>query len=426
MISDHTADEAYVWIWLPGAVNPVVAGRLWRDEPRYLFNYGQSYLARPDAIAIHERELPLREGLIEPVRNLLIAGCIRDAAPDSWGRRVILNRKFGLKGRDVDTDRLDEISYLLGSGSDRIGALDFQQSSRQYVARTGSDASLEELQDAAARIEAGIPLSVELDEALHHGTAIGGARPKALITSEQRKYVAKFSSSTDSTNQVKAEFATMRLAARLGLDVAPVRLMQIAGKDVLLVERFDRHRTEEGWTRREILSALTLLELDEMQARYSGYDLLAEMVRHKFAAPRRTLRELFARMTYNILCGNTDDHARNHAAIWDGRELTLSPAYDLCPQIRAGGQASQAMRIIGDANASTLKLCLEAASIFGLSTTDAEDMIIAQIAVIRSNLAPVLIEAGLSVTERNLLTQRSFLTPYIFQGAPQRIAALMS
>ncbi len=46
-----------------------------------------------------------------------------------------------------------------------------------------------------------------------------------------------------------------------------------------------------------------------------------------------------------MLCGNTDDHARNHAAFWDGRALTLTPAYDVCPQPRAGGEAAQIMAI---------------------------------------------------------------------------------
>ena len=33
-------------------------------------------------------------------------------------------------------------------------------------------------------------------------------------------------------------------------------------------------------------------------------------------------------MLFNILCGNSDDHARNHAAFWDGYAPALTPAYD--------------------------------------------------------------------------------------------------
>jgi len=59
---------------------------------------------------------------------------------------------------------------------------------------------------------------------------------------------------------------------------------------------------------------------------------LADIIRARFSNPQATLHELFARMVFNVLVGNTDDHARNHAAFWDGEWLALTPAYDICPQ----------------------------------------------------------------------------------------------
>jgi serine/threonine-protein kinase HipA len=155
-----------------------------------------------------------------------------------------------------------------------------------------------------------------------------------------------------------------------------------------------------------------------MMAAYAGYDLLAEVVRHRFAKPRETLRELFGRLTFNILCGNTDDHARNHSAFWDGSTLALTPAYDICPQSRTGGEASQAMRIIGDRNLSRLNLCLEAAPKFQLSEDEAIAIIAAQIQSIAANWTAVCAEAGLSAVDRNLLWGRQFLNPYAFEDAP--------
>lgn len=117
--------EAYVWIWLPGATQPVVAGRLFTEGASLLFNYGKSYLERADAIPIYEPELPLVAGKIPLVAGLAMPNCIRDGAPDAWGRRVIINRTLGLKGTQADAADLGELTYLLESGSDRIGALDF-------------------------------------------------------------------------------------------------------------------------------------------------------------------------------------------------------------------------------------------------------------------------------------------------------------
>lgn len=163
----------------------MVAGKLEADNGTIHFNYGKSYLERRGdksrAIPIYEPELPLRAGVLPLPGDLEIPSCIRDAAPDAWGRRVIINRKFGLKGRDADTGSLDELTYLLESGSDRIGALDFQRSPTEFVPRAPNNASLEELLESAERVEQGIPLTAELDQALFHGSSIGGARPKALI-----------------------------------------------------------------------------------------------------------------------------------------------------------------------------------------------------------------------------------------------------
>lgn len=303
--------EAFVWIWLPNETEPVVAGRLTARDDILVFNYGKSYLARENAIAIYEPELPLKPGIQNPPAGLAMPGCIRDASPDAWGRRVIINRKMGHKGANTDAARLDELTYLLDSGSDRIGALDFQRSARDYEPRLAGNASLEELLDSAERVEKGIPLSPDLDQALNHGTSIGGARPKALIEDGGRKYIAKFSSTTDLYNVVKAEFVAMRLAGLCGLNAAPVSLKRASNKDVLLIERFDRQPSGGGWRRKCMVSALTLLGLSEMMARYASYQDLAEIVRHKFRDASGTLRELFGRIVFNILTGNTDDHARN-------------------------------------------------------------------------------------------------------------------
>lgn len=421
MTSREAPREAYVWIWLPGATGPVVAGRLSADGNTLRFLYGRSYLARDDAIAIYDPELPLRRGSLPLLDNLSMPGCLRDAAPDAWGRRVIINRKLGMRGRNIDTARLDELTYLLDSGSDRIGALDFQHSPTEYVPREASNATMKELLTAAAKVERGVPLNPDLDQALFHGTSIGGARPKALIVEGDRKYIAKFSAQGDVYSVVKAEYVAMRLAAEAGLDVAPIRLQRVAGKDVLLIERFDRRRQASGWTRRAMVSALTLFALDEMLARYASYEDLASIVRHRFVGPRETLRELFSRMVFNVLCGNTDDHARNHAAFWDGRELALTPAYDICPQPRTGTEAGQAMLILGNERQSQLSLCLEAASSFLLKPAEARRIVKHQVDVVKKRWDAICDEANLSTTDRRYFWRRQFLNPFAFEGLPSSL-----
>ena len=411
-----TEREAFVWIWLPDETEPIVAGRLEADNGNVLFNYGRSYLDRTidskPVIAIYEPELPLRAGVLPLPAGLAMPGCIRDAAPDAWGRRVIINKKFGLKGSSLDTAKLDELTYLLESGSDRIGALDFQRSPTEYVPRTAANVNIEELIESAERVEKGMALTPELDQALFHGSSIGGARPKALIQEQDIKYVAKFSSTTDLYNVVKAEFIAMRLAELAGLNAAPVKLVKAANKDVLLIKRFDRVPKGKKWTRKAMVSTLTLLQLDAMMARYASYEDLSEIIRHRFTDPKHTLKELFSRLVFNILCGNTDDHARNHAAFWDGKTLTLTPAYDICPQGRTGNEASQAMLISGDNNMSQLKTCLETAHNFLLSKEDAREIFGNLIATVEQRWETVCEEAELNEVDKNLLWRRQFLNPY--------------
>lgn len=402
--------SAFVWIWLPNCAEPIVAGKINLIEGKYNFIYGRSYLDNEHSIALSPLELPLQRGSFEPTGINEIHACLRDAAPDAWGRRVIEyeypERSFG------------ELDYLLLSGSNRIGALDFQQSSQHYQARESFQPQLPDLLQAAELIEANKPLPPELDHALLHGTSVGGARPKVLISDNRSHYLAKLSSSTDHYDIVKAEYVAMKLAEIAGIDVAKVQLEQSLGKDILLVERFDRIRQKNGLTaRRLILSGLSLLQLNEMEARYASYQKLAELIRHQFANPLQSLHELYKRMVFNILIGNTDDHARNHAAFWDGIALRLTPAYDICPQSRSGGIATQAMNLEGkQGNHSTLVNALSVHPVYMLEEREAKYMINTLISVIEDNWLGVCNEINLGKNEQKRLWKKAVLNPYCFEA----------
>ena len=401
-----SSQAAFVWVWLPGASDPVVAGRLTDRGTVVTFTYGRSYLERADAIALYLPELPLRRGEIAPLSGQ-IAGCMADAGPDAWGRRVIEHRRAG---QDLD---LATLAYLLESGSDRIGGLDFQASATEYVPRGGGEAALDELVEAAERVDRGLPLTPALDRALLHGGSVGGARPKALLVDGHRWILAKFSSTTDSYPVVKAEYAAMELARRAGLDTARVELTDAVGKDVLLVDRFDR---PGGSARRIMVSALTILELhdaDGMAGRYATYPDLADQIRARFTQPDATLRELFSRITFNILIGNTDDHPRNHSAFWDGTDLTFTPAYDICPQARTGEEAAQAMAFgPGGERLSQVARCVAQARSYHLTEAEARAVVDHQIDVIRRDWDAVCDLARLTTVDRQRLWGRQFLNPY--------------
>lgn len=403
MTSEPTT--AFVWIWLPHAVDPVVCGRLDLVGNRHVFRYARSYLVRPDAVPVFAPELPLQPGAIEPGPGLDAPGVVLDAGPDSWGRRVIESRRAG-SAREATT-----LELLLESGSDRTGHLDFQASPEEYVHRGGTP-TLEELIRAAETVESGRALPAGLESALLHGTSIGGARPKAALVDGERSLIAKFSSRSDVLPVVQAEAVAMQLARECGLDVAPVEVVECLGRKVLIVERFDR----PGQGRRiGVVSALTILGLPAHAARHCTYHELADAVRAQFDHPDAALRELFARIVFNVAVSNTDDHARNHAALITPNGLGLAPAYDLCPQARTGGLAKQAMAIGRDGSRwSQFSCCVDAAAVFHLSRSGADEIVERTVAVIRERWDEVSVGVGLTEAERDRLWGRQILNPYAF------------
>jgi serine/threonine-protein kinase HipA len=376
------------------------------------FTYAASYRARPNAISVYEPELPLASS--DPIAPMIgdVANCIQDAAPDSWGRRIILARRDE-RGEEIDQPNL--LTFLLESGSDRIGALDFQLKPTTFEPRAMDHPTLDELAEAAARLEDGRPLSPELDAALLHGSSVGGARPKALLDDEGRQLIAKFSSSTDTYPVVNSEFIAMELARLAGIDAAPVEISRALNKDVLLVERFDRPRKT---ARRMMVSAMTVLGLSPNEAIFAAsYAELADAVRLRFTKPKATLQELFSRITFNVLVSNTDDHARNQAAFWDGTQLTLTPAYDICPQPRSGQEARQMMAIGTDGyRMSQLVGCIERSDTYHLSESDARAIVDNQIHVIESSWSDVCDRGRLTSRQRDALWGRQFFNPYALYG----------
>jgi serine/threonine-protein kinase HipA len=120
-------------------------------------------------------------------------------------------------------------------------------------------------------------------------------------------------------------------------------------------------------------------------------------------------------LVFNILVGNTDDHARNHAAFWDGEMLTLTPAYDICPQGRTGNEATQAMLIAGNNRMSRIAGCLDAAHHFLLERQQAIAVVEQQLHSIGDHWLAVCEEAELSAVDRQFLWGRQFLNPFAFE-----------
>jgi serine/threonine-protein kinase HipA len=328
--------------------------------------YGLNYLKRPSAQEIDPLTLSLadkeriRNLNLEPPAGLPLFGAIRDAAPDSWGRRVIEAR---LK---VPANSLPESQYLLHAGSERVGALDVRSTLTEppHLANGGLQ-TLPDLLEAADRIQQGLPIPARLENIFLQGSALGGARPKAGVRDEQGVlWLAKFDTEKDPFDIPRVERASLELARRAGMQVPQLFVRSLGNRQVMFIRRFDRNWALQGdapapglpWVdfleqapapgalehRLGFVSGLTLLGCDESESPQKSYVELADAVR-AYCHPeviREDCEELFRRMVFNILVSNDDDHLRNHGFLWDPRlkGWRLSPLYDVLPR---ASQASE-------------------------------------------------------------------------------------
>lgn len=332
--------QVYVYIQLPDTLEPVPAALLKVTRQRdgtYIgrFRYGDRYLERKNAVALDPFQLPLGKDVGEFTKLKGIPGAVRDAAPDAWGRRVIEHKL------QRDPADLEELDYLLYGPQDGAGYLSFglnrdPPSPRRPYNRTHQ---LADLIAAAEAVEEGRRVPEHILEQLEPGTSMGGARPKATIEHDDALWLAKFPERGDRFNLQRIEFATLDLARRCGLSTCKPQLQSVGGRDVLLLQRFDRQRIDggfaacKGYFRLGFVSALTVLDAEDsyLSRDQWSYPLLADGVRRWSSRPLQDCVELFRRMVFNAAVTNNDDHPRNHALLRHSDGWRLSPVYDVVP-----------------------------------------------------------------------------------------------
>jgi serine/threonine-protein kinase HipA len=181
-MTSEAPSECFVYITLPGEVEPVRAGRFVlgrdrRDVPEGRFVYGRSYLERPNAVALDPIQLKLAPRTYSTVTLGGLFGALRDASPDYWGRRVIQ--------RHLGKAQPGEMDYLLRSPDDRAGALGFglnqaPPAPKRRFNQTLDLATLQAIADAIAADEqmpaaASPDTAQQVENLMRIGTSMGGA-----------------------------------------------------------------------------------------------------------------------------------------------------------------------------------------------------------------------------------------------------------
>lgn len=351
-----------LWLWLlTDTTQPALIGELnmVRTLRGVSLRYDPAWLANGFALS---EDLPLVAQEFLPTQKDTAAGAVDDARPDRWGERVI---------RFIDKPpRLSLLEFLYFAGDDRFGALGVSTSAQHYAPRRLGP--LPGLNDVA-RLHELVQMVLDNEQVpeaekrlISPGVTMGGAKPKALLQLDGAQWVVKFADG-DAVDTPLVEHASMTLAHKAGIRVAPTMAIRLVGGHAIAIKRFDR----VGARRLHALSAGVALRA---AGEGLGYPELAQLLRRRGVTQGRAnvaqMHELFRRMVFNILIDNTDDHEKNHALLLnDAQAYALSPAFDVLPSGQALGY--QQLRV-GDQEAdSTLENALSMSEQFGLQKAEA-------------------------------------------------------
>jgi serine/threonine-protein kinase HipA len=364
-----------VFVRLDG--DDIRVGDLWSHRRRgtesATFAYTADFLVRPDAYEL-EPALPLHQGPQQTAAGQALFGAFADSAPDRWGRTLVDRRGREAAGEGERSERsLGEIDYLLGARDDmRQGALRYCDAGggpflADEAVGVPTLTGLGDLLAASERVERDEEVAADLELLLNGGSSLGGARPKAhVVDAEGRPAIAKFPSpSVDDWDVMRWEAVALDLARAAAIAVPPSQLIEVAGKPVLVVERFDR---EDG-ERIGYVSAMTMLERGDGED--SSYLEFAEAVEERSPRTGVDLAELWRRIAFSILISNTDDHLRNHGFLRRSTAgWSLAPAFDLNPNPQRGATALRTA-IDFDRHEARVETLLEVAPLFRLEAEQA-------------------------------------------------------
>lgn len=296
--------------------------------------YDPEYLARSDATALDPIVLPLsrKSRLHREHRQDGVFGVLRDVSPEGYGLALLETRL----GRE-----LSPIERLEAAFGDAVGNIEVCDDIEHKVAYRPVA-----MADLLAVLE-GLPETAQASRAVREahgvqGTTLGGERPKLTVLHRGQQWIAKFRERGDAHNSPLREYLAMRSARACDIHTPDVEFMQVGPHPIYLIARFDRHVQDDGKVQRcGYASAHTLLGLDSAATRgdpQRSYPYLAAELRRWCAGPDRDVRpmqrELWRRMAFNALCGNGDDHPRNHGVRHVDGAWELAPAFDIAPFVR--------------------------------------------------------------------------------------------
>lgn len=308
-----------------------------RKGGNLVFTYNETWRSNPGSFPL-SLSMPLTrkehpDGIVRPFLEGLLPDN-RDSL-EGWGRafKVSSRNPFGL---------------LANMGEDCAGAVQFVSPERfeQMAAPSSRDIEWISEVEVAERLR---------DLVLHHGTgrfaedhgqfSLAGAQPKtALYHDGVRWGIPK--GATPTTHILKPpaqrdldgfdinEHFCLRLAETLGLGTANSEVRVFEGQPTIVVERYDRVRTEGGLVERlhqeDVCQALGIPPWTKYENESGpGAAAIVELLLRDSSDSSTDVGAFLDALALNWVIGGTDAHAKNYSILISPDSIRLAPFYDL-------------------------------------------------------------------------------------------------
>jgi serine/threonine-protein kinase HipA len=288
---------------------------------------------------------PVTGALVERwVEGLLPEGEARTVLEDLFGVRR--GDTFGLLAR-IGRDCAGAVSFLDGSDSAREPAL-------EPISHDELEQQIADLPQHPLGADDEVPVSLAglQRKLLLVRTGTGWARP---LHGQPSSHILK-PDPFEHPGLIAAEALVMTAARIAGLDVAGVALERIGGRDVLVVERFDRRAIDGRLQRVHQEDGCQALGIDPVRdhkyeragrADNPSYGRFAQLLLDHAVQPVHEQVKLAQAMVLHIAAGNTDAHAHNHGFLLDGGTARFAPIYDASPTIEFSNTRRCALQVSG-------------------------------------------------------------------------------
>lgn len=368
----------------------IFVGRLAIKNNKIYFEYDSKFIEKN--LHLSPFKLPLKSGVIAGDHFTFdgLFGVFNDSLPDGWGR-LLLDR--ALTKHHIHPGELSALDRLCFVGSSGMGALIYEPEAPHSpkIIHDSLDKIAKEITEFQKSDD-----DKYVEDLLNLGGSSAGARPKVLMSLEDKHWLIKFPSHIDPKDIGAVEYAYYLMAQDAGLDVPKAKLFPARkGFGFFGSTRFDK--THHSRIHMHTISGL--LHADH-RIPSLDYKMILKATMY-LTHDMKECEKQYRGCVFNVLSHNRDDHSKNFSFLMDANGVwRVSPSYDLT--FSSGPSGEHCSMIMGEGKNPGITQLLELAKISGIKKSNALK-IIDEVKSSVSNWPNIAKNSGVSSTSSKLI-----------------------